>query len=122
MPSFITGMNNVRIHAPIGKNVFQVMSDADALLIVLPENKRNERTTKFFEYLPLRKPMLIIAPPGEVTSFVEEHSLGVHVSQPEDILTSFFAGDFTRNTFNAQFALQSHTAENRANEVISLLA
>lgn len=122
MPSFITGMKNVRIHAPIGKNVFQVMNEADALLIVLPENKRNERTTKFFEYLPLRKPMLIIAPPGEVTSFVVEHSLGVHISQPEDILNSFFTGGFTRNTFNAQFALQSHTAENRANEVISLLS
>ena len=98
------------------------MHEADALLIVLPENKRNERTTKFFEYLPLRKPMLIIAPPGEVTNFVVEHSLGVHVSQSEDVLISFFTGDFTRKTFNAQFALQSHTAENRANEVISLLS
>jgi glycosyltransferase involved in cell wall biosynthesis len=122
MPSFITGMKNVRIHAPIGKNVFHEMNEADALLIVLPENKRNERTTKFFEYLPLRKPLLIIAPSGEVTSFVEEHSLGVHVSQSEDILISFFTGGFATNTFNTQFALQEHTAESRANEVISLLS
>lgn len=121
MPAFISSMKNVHIHAPIGKDIFQVMRDADALLIVLPENKKNERTTKFFEYLPLRKPLFIVAPTGEVSSFVEEHSLGVHVTQPEDNLISFFTGEFERRSFNAHFELHDHTAASRANEVIALL-
>jgi hypothetical protein len=122
MPSFISGMKNVQLHAPIGKHIFAVMRDADALLIVLPENKKNERTTKFFEYLPLRNPLFIVAPPGEVTDFVEAHSLGVHASQSENHLISFFTGEFAKTTFNASFELHQHTAASRASEVIALLS
>lgn len=122
MPTFISGMKSVHLHAPIGKDIFQVMNNADALLIVLPENKKNERTTKFFEYLPLRKPILIVAPAGEATSFVESNHLGVHSHLAQDGLRSFFTGEFTRKTFNATFPIETHTANSRADEVIELLS
>jgi hypothetical protein len=122
MPSSIVNMKDVFIHAPIGKEIFRVMASADALLIVLPENKKNERTTKFFEYLPLRKPLLIVAAKGEVTSFVESNQLGVDALQSPDTLVSFFNGDFYRNTFNKTFPIDAHTACSRVDEVIALLS
>jgi hypothetical protein len=122
MPAFIADMKSVHIHAPIGKDVFHTMQNADALLIVLPENKKNERTTKFFEYLPLRKPILIIAPSGEATSFVEHNQLGVHAQLSHDALQSFFTGDFNRYHFNRIFPIETHTANSRADEVIELLS
>ena len=122
MPASIVNMKDVFIHAPIGKEIFRVMASADALLIVLPENKKNERTTKFFEYLPLRKPLLIVAPKGEVTSFVESNQLGVDALHSLDTPVSFFNGDFYQNTFNKTFPIHAHTADSRANEVIELLS
>ena len=122
MPTYIATMKNVRIHAPIGKEIFIKMKSADALLVVLPENKKDERTTKFYEYLPLRKPMLIVAPEGEVTAYVEAHSLGVHSSQSAEVLLSFFNREFSRNIFNSHFAIDEQTADSRAKEVIELLS
>jgi hypothetical protein len=121
MPSEISNMNSVHLHAPVGKEIFSIMNKADALLIVLPENKKNERTTKFFEYLPLRKPMLIVAPSGEVTHFIESNQLGVHSQQSDNTLLSFFQGAFNRNNFNPNFPIEAHTAASRANQVIALL-
>jgi len=121
MPERLTSLKSIRMHAPVGKEIFSIMQRADALLIVLPENKKDERTTKFFEYLPLRKPLFIIAPEGEVTHFVEANQLGVNCHQPESDLYTFFNGDYYEHSFNQIFSIETHTAHNRANEVISML-
>jgi hypothetical protein len=121
MPERLKSLRSIRIHAPVGKEIFSIMQRADALLIVLPENKKDERTTKFFEYLPLRKPLFIIAPEGEVTHFVEANQLGVNCHQPESDLFTFFNGDYYEHSFNQIFSIETHTAHNRANEVISML-
>jgi glycosyltransferase involved in cell wall biosynthesis len=122
MPTFISGMKSVHLHVPIGKDIFHVMNDADALLIVLPENKKNERTTKFFEYLPLRKPLLIVAPAGEVTQFVETNRLGIHASEFTDKVQTLISGTYAKYEFNNTFDIQSQTAKSRATELIELLA
>lgn len=122
IPSEIQKLENVHVHAPIGKGVFERMQKASALLIVLPENKKNERTTKFYEYLPLRKPLLVIAPPGAVTDFVEKNKLGIHSAQSEEVITHFFSDPFSIHSFNSEFDLSEHTADHRATEILNLLA
>jgi len=122
MPAGILKLPYVKVHEPVGKSIFSIMQSADALLIVLPENKKNERTTKFFEYLPLRKPLLVVAPTGEVTQFVEANQLGVHTGQSTQKVESFFSGAFAQNEFNRSFDNQSQTANSRANELLELLA
>jgi glycosyltransferase involved in cell wall biosynthesis len=122
MPTGILNLPCVRVHEPVGKSIFGIMQSADALLIVLPENKKNERTTKFFEYLPLRKPLLVVAPEGEVTQFVETNRLGIHGGQSAEKVQSFFTGAFAQHEFNSTFDIQSQTANSRAAELIELLA
>jgi hypothetical protein len=122
MPNGILNLPCVKVHEPVGKSIFSIMQSADALLIVLPENKKNERTTKFFEYLPLRKPMLIVAPAGEVTQFVEANRLGIHASESADKVQPLISGTYAQHEFNNTFDIQSQTANRRATELIELLA
>jgi hypothetical protein len=122
MPAGILKLPCVKMHEPVGKSIFSIMQSADALLIVLPENKKNERTTKFFEYLPLRKPLLVVAPAGEVTQFVEANRLGIHAGQSVEKIESFFSGAFAQHEFNRAYEIQSQTAHSRANELLELLA
>jgi hypothetical protein len=122
MPTGILNLPCVKVHEPVGKSIFSIMESADALLIVLPENKKNERTTKFFEYLPLRKPLLIVAPAGEVTQFVETNRLGIHASESTDKVQTLISGTYAKYEFNNTFDIQSQTAKSRATELIELLA
>jgi hypothetical protein len=122
IPTRIENASWVQVHAPVGKSIFSIMQAADALLIVLPENKKNECTTKFFEYLPLRKPILAIAPAGDVTAFVEDHHLGVHIGQPTETIETLLSGEFLRNQFNRSFEITSYKASTRAQEVVALLS
>jgi hypothetical protein len=122
VPEVIQSLPCVKVHPPVGKSIFSIMQSADALIVVLPENKKDERTTKFFEYLPLRKPLLVAAPPGEVTHFVEKNNLGVHTAQSEKVIDNFLSGHFTRSAFNQRFDVSSHTSLHRAGEIMNLLS
>jgi glycosyltransferase involved in cell wall biosynthesis len=122
MPAGILSLACVRVHEPVGKSIFSIMQSADALLIVLPENKKNELTTKFFEYLPLRKPLLMIAPAGEATQFVEHNKLGIHSGQSTESVQSFFSGTFAQQEFNSAFDIQSQTANGRADDLLALFS
>jgi hypothetical protein len=66
----------VRFHAPIGKKIFLEFQQADGLLLLLTEAKRDDLTTKFFEYLPFHKPLLAMGSNGAVSDFVTTHALG----------------------------------------------
>lgn len=122
IPSSIANKSWAHSHAPIGKSIFNIMHTADALLIVLPENKKDECTTKFFEYLPLRIPILAVSPTGGVTQFIEENRLGVHSGQSVETVESLFSGDFFLSHFNRSFEITLYKASSRANEVVELLS
>jgi hypothetical protein len=122
LPAFMSSIPNVQVHAPIGKSIFNIMQQADALLIVLPDNKKNERTTKFFEYLPYRKPLLVIAPTGEVTNYIESNRLGVHSNQSFPIIQSLLNGDYAAHSFNSSFDLSSETNVQRAQKMMEMLS
>jgi len=112
----------VHAYAPIGKSIFNIMQQADVLLIVLPENKKNERTTKFFEYLPFRKPLLVVAPLGEVTNYIESNQLGVHSNQSLPIIQSLFNGDYAAHSFNSSFDLSCETNVYRTQQMMEMLS
>lgn len=70
------GLDIVRFHAPIGKAIFERFQQADGLLLLLTPSKKDDLTTKFFEYLPLEKPLVAMGVEGEVTQFVRSQQLG----------------------------------------------
>lgn len=70
------GLENVHFHAPVGKNIFGILQKADGLMLLLTESKKDDLTTKFFEYLPISKPLIAMGASGEVSRFVEAEQLG----------------------------------------------
>ena len=122
MPTCMLEIPNVHVHKPIGKGIYSVLANADVLLVVLPDNKKNERTTKFFEYLPYRKPIFVVAGNGEVTEFVELHKLGVHIHAPSNEVVDLLSGKFFENRFNSEFHIETCTSQERASQIIKLLA
>lgn len=62
------------------------MAGADALLLILTDDweGRVVHTSKLFEYLAVGRPILAVAPPGEVTRLLEQEQAGVWAS-PGDV-------------------------------------
>jgi hypothetical protein len=110
----------VKMHKSIGKKIFEELARADFALIMLSPSKRNDRTTKFFEYLPLRKPLLVISDEGVVTQFVRENNLGVALSKEDNalgkVLDNYFRGEMK---MNADFDLSPYTLKGAAQQLIS---
>ena len=76
VPDFIRGVDGIRIFPSAGKSFYTIARKADALLILLPKHKNHEFTTKFYDYMPLRKPYIVASQGGLVADFVVEHQMG----------------------------------------------
>jgi len=89
--------------------------------LVLSDRKKDELTTKFFEYLRCRKPLLVVSPPGELTRFVETNKLGVHAGSSDQNLMNLLSGGFEKNDFNNSFHLEAFELQTRCEELLKLL-
>ncbi len=110
VPSILEGLDAIKVYPPVGKKLFEELSQSDFCLILLSSAKRNEQTTKFFEYLPFRKPLLVYAPDGLVTDFVKKNNIGFAPLQQEQGLDKILH-DFANGTlsFNSQFDIDQFT-------------
>jgi hypothetical protein len=68
---------------PIGKKFYNKIANADLLLMLYAEHNKNYLTTKFYEYLPLRKPMLYLGPKGYISKLIQEKNLGFVLTESE---------------------------------------
>lgn len=113
----LDGLEWVTIHPGIGKKIFQEIAASDASLIILPKNKKDDRTTKFFESLACRKPFLVVSEEGEVTQFVRENRLGYILQRDGsnfgEIIEDIKKGspDFQINFPVEQYSLKEVTAQ-----------
>jgi len=102
----------------IGDKIFSEIANSDLCIIFLAEHNRNFFTTKYFEYLPLRKPYLYIGPEGKVIKEIEVKKLGFKWQNFIDLLKQEKL-DFT------EFGIASEPLENnslsaRVDEIIEL--
>lgn len=111
---------SVKVNPPIGKRIYDELSRADAILLLLPDHMPDSRTTKFYEILSFKKPILYLGPKGEVASFIQSEKLGViasNSSEIKDFLLDLHQGQIQGNAVK----VDSHTLNNRTAELISLL-
>jgi hypothetical protein len=98
----------VKFKAPIGEKIFDEVIDADFVLILLSQHNRNYVTSKFYEFLPYRKPYLYVGPEGHVSDKINNENLGKTLVKKEDLfdllqdlnLKSLNSVDLERYTFN----------------------
>lgn len=59
---------------------FKKVSQADYAILILPPNRVNAMSSKFYELLALRKPILYFGGKGAVSEFLIQHQLGFHMT------------------------------------------
>jgi len=85
----------VQFHASIGRELFVELQKSNACLILLPEHKKDEKTTKFYEYLAARKPMIVAAKDGAVFDYIRSMKLGYgwSVDETHEWIEAYISGD-----------------------------
>lgn len=59
---------------------FKKVKQADYAILILPPNRVNAMSSKFYELLALRKPILYFGGTGTVSEFLIQHRLGFHIT------------------------------------------
>jgi hypothetical protein len=119
VPDFVKNIEGIHIFPSAGKSFYAIAKSADALLILLPKHKNHEFTTKFYDYMPLRKPYIIASQGGIVADFVVRNQMGYlwktgdHYPWHENILA---------NTFNFQptYDIRAHSLSSAVKQLTSL--
>ncbi|MFM7103943.1 MAG: hypothetical protein ACKOW8_00365, partial [Flavobacteriales bacterium] len=113
--------SSVVVKPSIGKRIFEVIAGSDACLILLPPHKKEEKTTKFFEYLAMKKPLLVASEKGGALDYVESNQLGFAWKNGEHFkwLDFYLSGKSLRDE---TFDIAAHELQARARQVIKFLA
>lgn len=59
---------------------FKKVKQSDYAILILPPNRVNAMSSKFYELLALRKPILYFGGKGAVSDFLTRHGLGFHIT------------------------------------------
>lgn len=109
--------NGINIKPSVNKGFMDILHAADVLVVMNAEHNKDYKTTKFFEYLPLKKPLLYIGPEGFVSKSIEEEKTGF-VFRPDDSLASIISG---LTNYTPTENIEKHSFKERTNELIQLL-
>jgi hypothetical protein len=116
------GLKSVLVSPTIGKQIFDELRNADFCLIMAADHNKNQLTTKFFEYLPLRKPIVYIGPVGDISRFLESNYLGWRISDfATDIPKLIDSFDSGKMKFNKDFDIAPYTLNASVELLMSVL-
>lgn len=117
------GLEAVEVKKSIGKKLVDEIRKAQFCLVMLPDNKRNDMTTKFVEYFAYRKPLLVVASPGSASEFVEKHKIGFRLDGKENhlikIMERAVQGEFP---YNEEFDFSAYSLPEVTQKLITLLS
>lgn len=79
--------------------LFKKIASSIAYLILLPDEEKDFISTKIFEIIYLKTPIICISNPGELSEFIVKNSLGVHIlpQNIEDELPEILKSKLTIN-------------------------
>jgi len=115
----------VSFSSPVGVKIFEKLSNCTFPIVLLAEHNRDYRTTKYYEYLLIRKPYLLLAPKGVTSQYTQENGLGIWIDSKKsfikelrDVLMNI---DRVYSEFNHKFDVQTHSYQVRTYELEKLL-
>jgi len=107
------------------KEYLQCMSDADGLCLFLADYTKDWMITKFCEFLPLKKPVIVFSEEGEVGRFVQENNLGygfnTSVDLTERLLQLHLDWKNDWPDFNRNFAAEEWSVDNVVSNLLGLV-
>ncbi len=112
----------VKFHQPVGKDIFHHINSADYVMIFLAEHNKDFKTTKFFEYLPFKKPIIYFGPKGEVAKFITQDNLGYSIQNYDiDFENLFKDVEENKSEFKTDYDESVHSLENVTKKLCTLL-
>lgn len=100
------------------------IKQSDYVMLFLNKDLTFSMSTKFFEYLAYKKPILVFSDYGNLASFVLTNNIGVHFS-PENIKSNIesFLTDHSQgvNTFYQNFDVSPYSVNHQSKKIVDLL-
>jgi hypothetical protein len=126
----IKGYENALSHPSISRHdfieareYFQRIEESDYVLVILPHNRVNAMSSKFFELVAMRKPILYFGGKGAVSEFIEKHNLGFHLTA-ENLnkkTIEIFKNISEKTTPDLSYDIARHSFEHQTKKLIHQL-
>ena len=102
------------------KNFIDLVLTSDALILLRPDWSPNAFSTKFFEYVAMKKPIIYLGPKGNVNDYILKYDLGFVINSEEVKQTAIkFIDNIETHTIpNANYNLSEHTFEFQTKKLI----
>ncbi len=115
---------NIRIQPRISvSQMEEIAQKSDVLLYIKREDELpNSFATKFYDYLRLRKFIVILSPEGDVTNFIKENNIGFVLNENEiylDLVKLIEEFKGLGLNFNGNLDLNTYTVESIAKQMES---
>jgi hypothetical protein len=114
----------VNIHKTIPlKDYFNEILTSDFVLLFRPSWSPNAQSSKFFELVALRKPILYFGPKGGVSDFIEKNRLGYFITKEnlKPIVNEISSGNYKVNVPDLNFNIDEYSFESSTKQVMRLL-
>lgn len=120
MQHYFTEDLNLFFHQKISlKSVYEKISNASACLLFLTDDLNYSFSTKFYEYLSLKKPILVFSKPGKTGLFVEENGIGRQMdgNNLSEVIESLDDNKFYRQSID----ISAYDVENLTKQYLTLI-
>lgn len=120
MAHYFTNSAGLHFHNKIPlPEVYAKIGAASACLLFLTDDLNYSFSTKFYEYLSMKKPILVFSKPGKTGDFVEQHNIGRQMDNGnlEAVLSSLGENKYYQSAID----ISEYDVKNLATQYASLL-
>ena len=100
------------------KELLKKINEADYYIACYPEIDKDFISSKFYQIIYLKTPILLISPKGILSDFIKNYDLGVHIL-PEEIKN--IKKGFLRNDFSFNFKIEDYNLSEVTNKLLELM-
>lgn len=102
---------------------FAKVNESDYVILILPPIREYAMSSKFFELVAMRKPILYFGGEDEVSQFIIKNKLGYHITVDNLIASTIdvFNNIKTHDIPDKNYSIESHTFENQTKLLIEEL-
>lgn len=102
---------------------YQKMQSADACMLFLNEDLTFSMSTKFFEYLAMRKPIVVFSHLGDLSAYVTQHKIGYAITPErckDDLLEMLNDFNNEKVAFNESFDVEQFSVNGLTDKLIGM--
>ena len=108
---YFSDLNFITFHNSNFDNFTNILKGTDFIFIFCADHNKNYLTSKFFDYLPYKKPFIYVGPKGFVSEFIHSNNLGVNIESISSVydlqMTKKLSTKFNYNNFKSSFVVNN---------------